>query len=104
MSYIVVLITAPSKNEAKKIANAIVESKVAACVNIVPMVESVFMWKGKKENAKESLLIVKTKKSCFEKLKQKVKKLHSYTTPEIISIPILQGEKSYLDWISKTVS
>jgi periplasmic divalent cation tolerance protein len=101
MKYIVVFVTASSAKEAEKIASGIISAKLAACVNIVPNVKSIFTWKGKKESCKEALLIIKTKKDKFARLKEKVKKLHSYDTPEIISIPIQDGYKPYLDWIDE---
>ncbi|MGC8771812.1 MAG: divalent-cation tolerance protein CutA [Brevinematia bacterium] len=103
MNYIVVFITTSSLEEAKKIANYLVENKIAACINIVEKVNSTFFWKGNIENYDESLLIVKTKRSLFNKLKEEVKKLHSYTVPEIIAIPIVEGSEDYLNWIDETV-
>ncbi|MFN3787281.1 MAG: divalent-cation tolerance protein CutA [Sulfurihydrogenibium azorense] len=103
MGYIVVLITTSSFEEAKKIANYLVENKLAACVNIIEKVNSIFFWKGNIENYDESLMIVKTKKDLFEKLKEEVKKLHSYTVPEIIALPIIDGSEDYLNWIEETV-
>ena len=103
MDYIVVFITTSSLEEAKKIANFIVESKIAACVNIIEKVDSIFSWKGNIENYRESLLIIKTKRNLFNKLKEEVKKLHSYTVPEIIAIPIVDGSEDYLTWIDETV-
>jgi periplasmic divalent cation tolerance protein len=103
MDYIVVFITTSSLEEAKKIANHLVENKIAACINIVEKINSTFFWKGNIENYDESLLIVKTKRSLFSKLKEEVKKLHSYTVPEIIAIPIVEGSEDYLNWIDETV-
>lgn len=103
MDYIVVFITTSSLEEAKKIANYLVENKIAACINIVEKVNSTFFWKGNIENYDESLLIVKTKRSLFNKLKEEVKKLHSYTVPEIIALPIVEGSEDYLNWIDETV-
>lgn len=103
MDYIIVFITTSSLEEARKIANYLVENKIAACINIVEKVNSTFFWKGNIENYDESLLIVKTKRSLFNKLKEEVKKLHSYTVPEIIAIPIVEGSEDYLNWIDETV-
>lgn len=104
MSYIVVLITTSSFEEAKKIANHLIENKLAACVNIVEKVNSTFFWKGNIENYDESLMVIKTKKDLFGKLKEEVKKLHSYTVPEIIALPIVDGSEDYLNWIEDTVA
>lgn len=103
MKHIVVLITTSTQQEAGKIANGLIDNGVAACVNIVPKVKSIFVWQGKKEVAEECLLIAKTKKASFKRLRQIVKRLHSYTVPEIISVAITQGDKEYLNWISETV-
>lgn len=98
-NYIIVFITASSKKEAMKIANGLVDKKLAACVNIVPNIKSIYTWKGKKEKASEVLLIVKSKREKFKNIVKKVKALHSYSVPEIISIPINNGNKDYLNWI-----
>lgn len=98
--HIVVLVTASSKEEANKIARGLLEEKLAACVNIVSGLESRFWWQGKIDSAKEVLLIIKTRKTLFNKLAKKVKSLHSYTVPEIIAFPIISGSKAYLDWIN----
>lgn len=101
--YIVVLITASSQEEAEKIANGLVDAEVAACVNIVPKIKSIFKWQGKKDAADEVLLIAKTKQDRFKDLKEAVKSLHSYDVPEIISIPISEGNEDYLNWIAEVV-
>lgn len=103
INYIVVFITASSKKEAEKIANALVDKRLAACVNIVRAIESIYTWKGKKERSNEILLIAKSKKENFKKIAAEVKKLHSYEIPEIISMKITDGSKDYLDWIDKAV-
>ena len=103
MKYIVVFITASSIKEARKIALVLLSKKVAACVNIIKGVESFFVWQGKKERAKEILLIAKTEISHFEELKKQVKKAHSYKTPEIIALPIIAANKEYLKWIEESV-
>ena len=98
--YIIVLVTASSKEEANKIAQGLLEEKLAACVNILAGLESRFWWQGKIDSAQEVLLVIKTRKTLFNKLAKKVKSLHSYTVPEIIAIPIISGNKAYLDWIN----
>ncbi|MCX7661804.1 MAG: divalent-cation tolerance protein CutA [Candidatus Omnitrophica bacterium] len=100
--YNVVLITTPSIKEAKCIAKVLLEKKLVACINIIEKVESLFWWKGKIEKAKEALLIIKSKKKNFSSLLKEVKKIHSYTVPEIISLEIKEGNKSYLDWINES--
>jgi periplasmic divalent cation tolerance protein len=102
--YIVVFITVKEPEEAQKIAKALLKRRQAACVNIVAEVESHFWWKDKLDSAKESLLIVKTKESLLPELIKSVKKIHSYTIPEIIAVPIVGGSRDYLEWIdSETI-
>jgi len=102
-NFIVVFVTTESIEQARDIANILVKDKLAACVNIIQNVESIFTWKGKTDTTKESLLIIKTKKSCFKRLKLRVKALHSYQVPEIIAIPLIAGNREYLDWIEESV-
>jgi periplasmic divalent cation tolerance protein len=98
---IVVLITAPSEDEAVKMASALVEEKLAACVNIVPGLRSIYRWEGKICDELEVLMVVKTKQSVFEKMKDRVRSLHTYTTPEIIAIPVTAGFEDYLKWVDE---
>jgi periplasmic divalent cation tolerance protein len=99
--FIVVLITCGSEEEALKIANALVEEHLAACVNLVSPIRSIYRWEGKIWDEKEWLLIIKTQKQRFEELEKKVKFLHSYSVPEIISLPIVEGSSSYLNWLEE---
>ena len=101
---IVLFITTDSAEEARKIAGALLEQKKAACVNIVPGVESVFWWEGKVDSASENLLVVKTRASLLDEVVNLVKKVHSYDVPEIIALPIIGGNKDYLDWIGESVA
>ena len=98
---IIVLVTASSEEEARKIATALVDEHLAACVNIAPSIRSFFFWEGKTQDAQESLLICKSRKSLFEKIIKRVKEMHSYSVPEIIALPIVAGSAEYLDWMSK---
>jgi periplasmic divalent cation tolerance protein len=101
---IVVLVTCGSSKEARKIARALVEQRLAACVNVLPgRVESVYRWKGKVESAKEILLVVKTARGRFAALQRAVRELHSYDVPEVIALPIADGSRDYLAWISDSV-
>jgi periplasmic divalent cation tolerance protein len=103
-SYIAILITAKDQEEAQKIAKALVKRRQAACVNIVPAVNSHFWWKDKLNTADESLLIVKTRESLLPEVIKTVKKIHSYRLPEIIALPIIGGSRDYLEWIdSETI-
>lgn len=98
-----VLITAGNKKEADKIAKKLIQDKLAACVNIVAGVKSLFWWKGKVDRAEETLLIVKSRKEKFDKIVKSVKANHSYAVPEIIAIPIASGFKPYLKWIDDSL-
>ena len=100
----VVFVTTKNAAEAKRIAQKLVEKKLVACVNIVAKIQSLFWWQGKVCNEQESLMIIKTRKSCFQSLVKTVKSLHSYTVPEIIALPIVEGNADYLKWIDASVS
>ncbi|NOY39385.1 MAG: divalent-cation tolerance protein CutA [Nitrospirae bacterium] len=99
MEYAVVFITAPDEEEAARIARTIVEERLAGCVNIVKGIRSIYSWEGKVEDEHEVLMIVKTKRDLFNALEKRVKELHSYSVPEIISLPIVQGSPEYLEWL-----
>lgn len=101
---IVVLVTAKDKHEARRIGRYLVREKLAACVNILGSVNSLFWWKNKIDKADEALLIIKTQKACFRRLEKAVKFIHSYDLPEIIAIPIIIGNKKYLEWIKQSTS
>jgi len=99
---IIVLITASSGEEAATIAEALVYEHLAACVNIVPEVRSLFFWEGKAQDAREALLICKSRQPLLEELISLVKSLHSYAVPEVIALPIIAGSREYLDWIRES--
>lgn len=101
--YIIVMITCPSKREALKIKKVLLEERRVSCVNIIPGVNSFFWWKGKIDSAHEVLLLAKTKKKEFGGIVTVVKKIHKYEVPEIIALPIIDGDMAYLRWIEKTV-
>jgi periplasmic divalent cation tolerance protein len=96
---IIIFITAGSEEEAHRIAESLVKGKKAACVNIVPRVDSLFWWEGKLDSARESLLLVKTKVSLFPEVVELVKRTHSYEVPEIIAFPIVAGSDDYVKWL-----
>ncbi|MGC2064413.1 MAG: divalent-cation tolerance protein CutA [Thermodesulfovibrionales bacterium] len=97
--FIVVLITAPCEDDAAIMAREIVEAGLAGCVNIVRGVRSLYRWEGKTEDHSEALMIVKTRKDLFDALMKRVKELHSYSVPEIIALPVLEGSGDYLSWL-----
>jgi periplasmic divalent cation tolerance protein len=98
-----VLTTCASKEEAHRIANELVEKRLAACVNIVPQVDSVYRWQGEVETATEWLLLIKTTSERSDRLKDALKKLHSYELPECVEIGIDDGSAAYLEWIAEAV-
>src|SRR5579864_8683585 len=99
----IVLTTAGSREEAEKLASALVGRRLAACVNIVGPMHSVYRWQDKVESAAEHLLIVKTTAALFESVAQAIRELHSYELPECIQLPIEGGSAEYLEWIEKSV-
>jgi periplasmic divalent cation tolerance protein len=101
---IVVLVTCGSKKEARKIAQALVQRRLAACVQEIGVpVRSMYRWKGRVESANEVLLLIKTSRKRFSAVSTLVKKLHSYEVPEIIALNIADGSREYLDWIKSNV-
>ncbi len=100
--HLVVLITAKDKTEARRVARKLLQKKLAACVNFVP-VESMFIWEGEIQEEDEVLMIVKTKIDAFDDLMTTVKITHSYDTPEIIATPVVLGSREYLKWIDNEV-
>jgi periplasmic divalent cation tolerance protein len=100
---IVVLVTSGTEEEAHKIAELLLGRRKAACVNILPGVDSSFWWQGKLDLARESLLIIKTRTSLLPEIIELVKSVHSYEVPEIIALPIVGGNEDYLRWIDDEV-
>jgi periplasmic divalent cation tolerance protein len=101
---ILVLITCATPQEAERIARELVEQRLAACVNVVPHVRSLFSWENALSEEQEVLLVVKTRRSRFRQLAVSVKTLHSYGVPEIIALPIVEGSARYLKWIDDVTS
>ncbi len=97
--FIVVYITAPNQEEAQSLAQALVKEKLAACVNIIPGIQSVYQWDNAIQTDQELLLICKSRTERFEALSKRVQTLHSYDVPEIISIPLQNGSEPYLNWV-----
>jgi periplasmic divalent cation tolerance protein len=100
---IIVLTNTGSQEEAAKIARALVEGKLAASVNVIPGVESVYWWKGKIETASEWILLIKSVRSNFEAVRDAIRELHSYDLPECIAISIEEGSPEYLNWIAQSL-
>lgn len=101
--YIVIFITASNKEEAEKIASRLLKNRLAACVNIITRIESIFWWQGKLDRASEALLVIKSQKSKLAKIIRLVKSIHSYEVPEIIALPIIGGNKDYLGWLDDSL-
>ncbi len=99
----IVLSTAGSADEARKIARHLVEHQLAACVNIVPQIESIYRWQGKVESSQEWLLLIKTTAEKFPAVRDAVRQLHSYELPECIAINVEDGSAEYLEWIADSV-
>jgi len=95
----IVIMTAPNKQEAVNIVRTLLEERLIACANILDPVYSLFWWKGKIEEEKEVLVLMKSQKTLFKKLSSRVTELHSYDVPEILALPIVEGSPSYLDWM-----
>jgi periplasmic divalent cation tolerance protein len=100
----IVLSTASSEEEAHQIANHLVETQLAACVNILPNVQSVYRWQGKVESSREWLLVIKTTAEKFKDVCEAIRELHSYDLPECIAIAIEDGSVQYLEWIGESVA
>ena len=99
-AYGVLLTTTPSREEAQKIARLLIDEKLAACVQLLP-IESFYVWQGKTQNEAEVLLLVKTRSALFEKAIARIKAVHSYTVPEIVAMPFAAGFDGYFDWIEQ---
>jgi periplasmic divalent cation tolerance protein len=102
-NHIIVLVATSNKREAEKIAKTLLDERLIACANIIGPAYSLFWWRGKIDEAKEHLILMKTRKDLFEKLSEIVKALHSYEIPEIIALPITEGFKPYIEWLDESL-
>ena len=100
---IVVLMTAPSSAEAERIAEVLVSQQLAACVQILPGLQSIYVWQGKVQRESEVMVLAKTTQNNFAKLEREIHAIHSYETPEIVALPIVAGSEPYLSWLSCSV-
>lgn len=101
--FIVVLTTFGSPSKARQISKTLLQKKIAACVNILGPAQSFFWWEGKVDKAREHLVLIKTKASYFARLQKFLEKNHPYSVPEIIALPVIKGNASYLNWITKSL-
>jgi periplasmic divalent cation tolerance protein len=99
--FIVVYVTAGSLDEADRLARGLVEERLAACVNRIGPIQSVYRWEGKLEQSEEHLLIIKTERDLFSALEKRVRELHTYSVPEIVALPIIDGSQEYLRWLGE---
>ncbi len=101
---IVVLTTCDSEEQAARIARHLVEHRVAACVNIVPGMRSIYRWNGKIEDTSELLLVIKSRRDLFPRVRSEIEKGHTYEVPEIVALPIVEGSEGYLAWLDRELS
>ena len=100
---IVVLSTCASEQEGEKLARLLVDGRMAACVNVLPRMRSVYRWKGNVESADECLLLVKSSRELFDSVKAVLATAHSYEVPEVVALPIVDGSETYLNWLEATL-
>ena len=103
MSEILIVCTTDTLESAHKISYALVEGHIAACVNIVPGIRSIYRWEGKICDDEEILLLIKSSTEKFEAVRDRIRQLHSYETPEIIALPITAGDRNYLTWLRSSL-
>ena len=100
---VVIMVTSQSRRECRKIARRLIDEKLAACVNITQGVQSVYRWEGKVTQGKEFLMFIKTTRDLFPQIETEISLIHSYHTPEIICLPIIDGSRNYLQWMEESV-
>ena len=98
---LIVLVTCSGLAEARRIGRAVVDRKLAACVNILPGARSIYRWKGATEDTPEWLLVIKSRRDLFDSIRAAISKLHTYEVPEVIAVPVVDGSESYLAWLDR---
>src|SRR6185503_5950545 len=101
---LIVLVTTSNAEEAARLADVLVSERLAACVNIVPGIESIYRWEGKVTRDQEALMIIKTTGERYDELKRRVKELHSYSMPEVVALKIDRGSEQYLNWLRNSIA
>jgi periplasmic divalent cation tolerance protein len=101
---VLVFCTFANQQDALRISSALVETRLAACVNLLPAIRSIYRWKGEIEHADEVLVLIKTTQQSFPALRDRIKELHPYETPEIVAVPVVDGLPAYLGWVREQVS
>ena len=99
-----IFVAAASEQEAASIGRALVEEGLAACANIIPQIRSIYRWKGEVQDEGEALIIIKSREDLFERIRSRVKELHSYEVPEITAIKLDKGDQAYLQWIETVLA
>jgi periplasmic divalent cation tolerance protein len=102
--YVIVLTTLPTEADAPAIATALVEARLAACVNVLPSMQSIYRWQGAVEQETERQMVIKTSSRCVDALWERLRDLHPYEVPEFVVIPIVDGNQAYLNWIGETTT
>ena len=102
--FVMIFVTAASEQEAASIGRALVEEGLAACANIIPQIRSIYQWKGEVRDEGEALIIIKSREDLFERIRSRVKELHSYEVPEITAIKLEKGDPAYLQWIETVIA
>ena len=101
---VIVLVTVPGLREGRRISRAILTSRLAACVNVIPGVQSLYHWKGTMVLEKEVMLVMKTTRLRYRRLEQKIKQLHPYEVPEVIAVPLICGSPQYIEWVTREIA
>jgi len=100
---LVVLVTAPSEAAARELGRALVDERLAACVNVVPGLTSIYVWEGKREETPEALLLIKTRPEGYQALQRRILELHPYSVPEVLGLPVAEGAPAYAKWVRESV-
>ncbi len=100
---IIVLVTGPNPRACKRMARALLEKKLIACASIVPQILSLYHWKGKLVDERECMMILKSSRDIFDALRAEIEKLHEYSIPEIIALPVIDGAPNYLNWVGESL-
>ena len=100
----VVLVTAPSPDVGAALGRALVDERLAACVNVIPGLTSIYRWQGRREEASECLLLIKTDDTRYAELERRVLELHPYTVPEVLALPVERGAPAYMEWLRDSVA
>ena len=101
---LVVLVTAPTAGAALELGRTLVGERLAACVNVVPAITSIYTWQGKREEATEALLLIKTEARRYDALERRVLELHPYSVPEVLALPVEAGARAYIEWVRESVA